>query len=331
LQRINGGRNGHIADQGLNRRCRPNGQRSPEEETSVFDLYRNYIAILALLPAVRELLRFGGFSFSYGSQGIMHPTFAGGLYRAFVQYSAEPAGIFIVAFVISAIAPHFEGKTDDRRALLLTAYSYTPVWLASLFGLIPGLRWLDVLGFYGIYVFSVGLPTMMRAAQGKSRRLHPCDAVSRRRDRRAARLAGASHRAAAADLAPTVRGRFVLGFRADPVARRAVRAALLFPEGRAGFKKIHQKRRGGESVSAVARRRERQNDLFAWLDAAEAVNDGQSLQRPSFERFVGDATDLGLGHSGIMFEFQSLSAPSSSLAEAQEADERADVSPPARQ
>jgi hypothetical protein len=59
-------------------------------------------------------------------------------------------------------APHFDGKTDDRRALALAAYSYTPAWLASLFGLVPGLRFLDVLGFYGIYVFSLGLTRMMR-------------------------------------------------------------------------------------------------------------------------------------------------------------------------
>jgi hypothetical protein len=133
-----------------------------QEDTSVFNLYRDYVAILALLPPFASFFGSWLFGFSYGSQGIMHPTFAGGLYRAFVQYLLSLPAFFLVAFVISSIAPHFEGKTDDRRALMLTAYSFTPVWLASLFGLIPGLRWLDVLGFYGIYVYSVGLPAMMR-------------------------------------------------------------------------------------------------------------------------------------------------------------------------
>ncbi len=133
-----------------------------QEDTSVFALYRNYIAILALLPPFASFFGSWLFGFSYGAQGLMHPTFTGGLYRALVQYLLSLPAFFLVAFVISAIAPHFEGKTDDRRALMLTAYSFTPVWLVSLFGLIPGLRWLDVLGFYGIYVYSVGLPTMMR-------------------------------------------------------------------------------------------------------------------------------------------------------------------------
>ncbi|MGD9543144.1 MAG: Yip1 family protein [Methylocystis sp.] len=133
-----------------------------EEETSTLDLYKNYIAILALLPPFASFLGSWLFGVSYGSGEVMHPTFSGGLYRAFVQYLLSLPAFFLVAFVISAIAPHFEGKTDDRRALMLIAYAYTPVWLAALFGLLPGLRWLDVLGFYGIYVFSVGLPTMMR-------------------------------------------------------------------------------------------------------------------------------------------------------------------------
>jgi hypothetical protein len=67
-----------------------------------------------------------------------------------------------VAFVISSVAPHFDGKADDKRALTLAAYSYTPAWLAAGFGLVPGLRWLDILGLYGLYVFYHGLPRMMK-------------------------------------------------------------------------------------------------------------------------------------------------------------------------
>ncbi len=133
-----------------------------KEDTSVLDLYRRYIALLAAIPPFASFFGSWLFGFSYGSSGIVHPTFAGGLYRAVVQYLLSLPAFFLVAFVISTVAPHFEGKSDDRRALMLTAYSYTPVWLAALFGLVPGLRWLDVLGFYGIYVFSVGLAPMMR-------------------------------------------------------------------------------------------------------------------------------------------------------------------------
>lgn len=103
----------------------------------------------------------GGWLFGY-PHAATHPTFFGGLFRALVQYALSLPALFLIAFVVSMAAPHFDGKSDDRRALQLMAYSYTPAWVAAIFGVIPGLRWLDVLGFYGIYIFSIGLPRMMR-------------------------------------------------------------------------------------------------------------------------------------------------------------------------
>jgi hypothetical protein len=127
------------------------------EDTSILELYRRYIAILAAIPPFASF--FGAWLF--GDRGL-HPAFVPGLLRAAVQYVLSFPALFAVAFVISMAAPHFDGRSDDRRALMLAAYSYTPAWLAALFGLAPGLRFFDVLGFYGIYVFSLGLTRMMR-------------------------------------------------------------------------------------------------------------------------------------------------------------------------
>lgn len=127
------------------------------ERTSVLSLYRGYIVILAAIPPFASFLG----AWFFGMRGL-HPTFTAGLFRAAVQYLLSLPALFAVAFVISMAAPFFDGKSDDRRALALAAYSYTPAWLAAAFGLVPGLRFLDVLGFYGIYVFSLGLNRMMR-------------------------------------------------------------------------------------------------------------------------------------------------------------------------
>lgn len=127
------------------------------EQTSISDLYRQYIVILAAIPPFASFLG----AWLFGSRGL-HPTFGAGLFRAVVQYALSLPALFLAAFVISMAAPYFDGKSDDRRALTLAAYSYTPAWLAASFGLVPGLRFLDVLGFYGIYVFSLGLNRMMR-------------------------------------------------------------------------------------------------------------------------------------------------------------------------
>ncbi|QGM98889.1 Yip1 family protein [Methylocystis parvus] len=132
-------------------------ERIEAEDTTIAELYRSYIAVLAAIPPFASFLG----AWLFGSRGL-HPTFLAGLFRAIVEYLLSFPALFAVAFVISMAAPHFDGKTDDRRALTLAAYSYTPAWLAAIFGLVPGLRFLDVLGFYGIYVFSLGLTRMMR-------------------------------------------------------------------------------------------------------------------------------------------------------------------------
>ncbi|MGA8170590.1 MAG: Yip1 family protein [Methylocystis sp.] len=132
------------------------------ENKSVFELYRDFIVYLALIPPFASFLGGYFFGFGRGPTDVDHLSLGAGLLRAAVQYTLSLPLLYLVAFVISSITPHFDGKADDKRALTLAAYSYAPAWLAAVFGLIPGLRWLDILGFYGIYVFYHGLPRMMK-------------------------------------------------------------------------------------------------------------------------------------------------------------------------
>ncbi len=132
------------------------------EDKSVLELYRDYIVILAAIPPFASFIGAWLFGFSRGPTGLMHETFLGGLSRAALQYLLSLPLLYIVGFVISNAAEFFDGKADDKRALTLAAYSYTPAWLASVFGLVPGLRWLDILGFYGVYVFHHGLTRMAK-------------------------------------------------------------------------------------------------------------------------------------------------------------------------
>lgn len=133
-----------------------------EENATILSLYRYYILFLAALPPFATFLGGWLFGFSRGPAGVVHPTFLGGFTRAATQYVLSLPALFLVAFVLSSVAPQFDGESDDRRALTLVAYSLTPAWLASLFGLVPGLRWLDILGVYGVWVFHLGLTRMMR-------------------------------------------------------------------------------------------------------------------------------------------------------------------------
>ena len=68
----------------------------------------------------------------------------------------------MLGLLIHALAPAFGGRRDFDNAFKLAVYSYTPVWLAGIFLLAPGLRFLGLLGLYGIYLLWVGLPQMMK-------------------------------------------------------------------------------------------------------------------------------------------------------------------------
>jgi hypothetical protein len=63
---------------------------------------------------------------------------------------------------ISLLAPRFGGKKNFPNALKLSVYSHTPLWLAGIFLLVPGLNFLLILGAYGLYLLWVGLPMLMQ-------------------------------------------------------------------------------------------------------------------------------------------------------------------------
>jgi hypothetical protein len=77
--------------------------------------------------------------------------------------------VYIVAFVINALAPTFGATPDMGQAFKLAAYSPTASWIGGLFAIIPALGGIVALlgAVYSLYLFYVGLPKMMRPPQDK--------------------------------------------------------------------------------------------------------------------------------------------------------------------
>ncbi|MDR1340377.1 MAG: YIP1 family protein [Prevotellaceae bacterium] len=77
-------------------------------------------------------------------------------------------GVYLTAFVISALAENFGARKDFDRAFSLGAYSYTPMFVGGVFYLLPSLSWLASLaGLYGLYLLYAGLPAVMKAPAEK--------------------------------------------------------------------------------------------------------------------------------------------------------------------
>jgi hypothetical protein len=120
-------------------------------------LFSNYVAILAAIPAVCGFI---------GSVIVGAPI-VGALLVAVIHYVLAFVNVYIVALIVNLLAPTFNSQKSFASALKVTVYSYTPSWLAGVFLLIPGLRFLTILGLYGLYLLWLGLPPVMKTPPEK--------------------------------------------------------------------------------------------------------------------------------------------------------------------
>jgi hypothetical protein len=130
------------------------------EPGAVTDLFGPYVATLAAVPAIA---RFIGNSLIGGYDPVLH-----GLLRTLIAYAATFTVVYVIAGIIDLLARRFGTQKNFIGALKLSIYSHTPVWLAGIFLLIPGLNFLMVLGLYGSYLLWLGLPPLMRAPKERA-------------------------------------------------------------------------------------------------------------------------------------------------------------------
>jgi hypothetical protein len=130
------------------------------ESADILFLLTRYVALLAAIPA---LARFIGGSLIGGYTPILS-----GLIGAGLAYLWTFVAVCVVALLVDALAPTFGARKSFLNALKLTAYAFTPAWLAGIFLAVPGLSFLAVLGLYGFYLMWIGLPVLMQAPRERS-------------------------------------------------------------------------------------------------------------------------------------------------------------------
>jgi hypothetical protein len=131
-------------------------------------LLSRYVAVLALVPAVCGFIGASVVGVIVPGTGPVRASLFDGFFGAIFGYAMAVAIVFVLALVIDLLAPLFGGRKDFDSAFKLAVYSYTPVWLAGIFLLLPGLRFLILLSLYGAYVLALGLPPLMKSPAQKS-------------------------------------------------------------------------------------------------------------------------------------------------------------------
>jgi len=149
---------------------------SPRSEWKVIEsepgdagyLFKNYVAILAAIPAVCGFIGTALVGVSIPGAGTVRVAIGPALVSAIIGYVLSFVMVYVIAQAIDVLAPRFGGRRDFPSALKTAVYAYTPGWLAGIFALIPALAFLGILALYALYLIWLGLPVMMKSPEDRS-------------------------------------------------------------------------------------------------------------------------------------------------------------------
>ncbi|HEY9065649.1 MAG TPA: Yip1 family protein [Burkholderiaceae bacterium] len=131
-------------------------------------IYSNYVVYLAAIPAIASFIGLsliGAGAFGYS----VRMPIVSGLVQMVVTFVLYLVMVFVIALIVDALAPTFNGTKSQINALKLVAYGSTAGFVGGIFGLIPSLSILGLLaGLYSIYLIYTGLPVMMRCPPEKA-------------------------------------------------------------------------------------------------------------------------------------------------------------------
>ncbi len=139
------------------------------EQDTVANLYKNYIVVLAAIPAVAGFIKGSLIGFSMFGITVRTPIVSG-IIGMLVSYALALAMVYVIGLIIDALAPSFGGEKNPTQALKTATYMATAGWVAGIAVIVPWIGWLIVWAgfFYGAYLLYLGLPHTMRCPPEKS-------------------------------------------------------------------------------------------------------------------------------------------------------------------
>ncbi len=138
------------------------------EKEDISSLLGNYVAVLAAIPPICGFIGMALVGISVPVVGTVRVSVGAALVSALLGYALSFVKVYVMAFIIDALAPTFGGQRNFMQAFKTAVYAYTPAWLVGVFLLVPALGFLGILALYGIYLVWTGLPVMMKVDQERA-------------------------------------------------------------------------------------------------------------------------------------------------------------------
>jgi len=140
-----------------------------EESTPVGAVVTGYVMPLAAIGAIAGFIGGSLVGMSLPFLGRYRVPIMTGLAGAVFTFVVAIVGVFILAFIINALAPTFGAQKDANKAFKVAVYSYTPGWIAGALQIVPALGILGIVAaLYGLYLLYLGLPTLMKCPREKA-------------------------------------------------------------------------------------------------------------------------------------------------------------------
>jgi hypothetical protein len=138
------------------------------EQTSVSDLFTRYVLILALIPALATFIGQSLIGISMGPFGSFKIPVGRGLLYLVLYYGFTVGAVYVLAFIIDALAPSFGSTKNFLASLKVVVYSYTAAWVIGILQIIPILGFLSILGsIYSLFLLYLGLKIVKDTPQDK--------------------------------------------------------------------------------------------------------------------------------------------------------------------
>jgi Yip1 domain len=139
------------------------------ETKTAGEIYMGYVLPLVAIGVLATLIGTTVIGVSVPFIGNVRTGIVAGVFTAVLGFVFAFIGVWLISWLIDILAPTFGGQRDSLRALKVTAYCYTPAWIAGIFHIIPMLGILAIIGgLYGLYLLYLGLPVLMRCPPDKS-------------------------------------------------------------------------------------------------------------------------------------------------------------------
>jgi len=139
------------------------------EPASTGTLMTGYVVPLAAIGAAAGFIGGSLVGRTLPFIGTYRVPLMSGLVLAVFAVCMAVVGVFVLSFIINALAPTFGAEQNSTQALKVAVYSYTPAWIAGVLQIVPLLGLFAIFAaFYCIYLLYLGLPALMKCPPDKA-------------------------------------------------------------------------------------------------------------------------------------------------------------------